>query len=241
MSPLNEILSEEIIREIKDEFLETFQERIDALNNGLLEIENNSKNIEVLKDVYRTLHNIKGTAGTLGFDEISIIAHRMEDIISINLDSPDNVVKKLDLLYKDIDRMSELVLLYKEGKEIRKDINEKGIVEDRKYVMIIEFSKVIRNTIINKLKNKYSILISDDPIEALKRIILEPVTLLITSKELEYIDGITLIKIIKDIPFKSNIKTILLTSNDVNSNIPDFIIKKDSKFLEKFENIIKEI
>ena len=236
---LNEVLTEEIINEIKKEFLDTFQDRIDELNKNLFKIEKDNNNKDAIKEIYRTLHNIKGTAGTLDFEEISVKAHRIEDMISVNIDTPERFINRIDNFYKEVDELTELVNIYKEGKEVKKE--KKPVIPLKNYVMVIEVSKTIRNTIINRLKDNFSILISDNPIDALKRIILEPVTLLITSKELEYIDGITLIKMIKDIPNKSDIKTILLTSSDINTSIPDFVVKKDSKFIERIDKIIESL
>ena len=236
---LNEVLTEEIINEIKKEFLDTFQDRIDELNKNLFKIEKDNNNKDAIEEIYRTLHNIKSTAGTLGFEEISVKAHRMEDMISVNIDTPERFINRIDNFYKEVDELTELVNIYKEGKEVKKE--KKPVIPLKNYAMVIEVSKTIRNTIINRLKDNFSILISDNPIDALKRIILEPVTLLITSKELEYIDGITLIKMIKDIPNKSDIKTILLTSSDINTSVPDFVVKKDSKFIERIDKIIESL
>ena len=113
MSSFNDFLSEEILKEIIEEFLESFQERIDSLNINLLNIEKSPKNIESVREFYKTLHNIKGTAATLGFNELSVVAHRMEDIVYANFDTPELILNKIDFLYKQIDRMNKLIESYK--------------------------------------------------------------------------------------------------------------------------------
>ncbi|MCK5706329.1 MAG: hybrid sensor histidine kinase/response regulator [Candidatus Aureabacteria bacterium] len=68
----------------KSEFLATFRdesnEHIENLNNGLLNLEKDPENQELIEEMFREAHTLKGAARMMGFDEIKDIAHVIEDI-----------------------------------------------------------------------------------------------------------------------------------------------------------------
>lgn len=65
------------------EFRELFQidsdEHIQRIEAGILELESDPKNAEVLKIIFREAHSMKGAAGLLGLKEIEGITHVLED------------------------------------------------------------------------------------------------------------------------------------------------------------------
>ena len=68
----------------KKDFIAMFkaeaEERLTKINNGLVELEKNPKNLEWIEDLTREAHTIKGSSKVFGFTEIQDIAHRIEDI-----------------------------------------------------------------------------------------------------------------------------------------------------------------
>jgi two-component system chemotaxis sensor kinase CheA len=56
------------------------EDHLTKLDNGLVELEKQPKNIELLKNLNREVHTLKGSARVFGFNEIQDIAHRIEDI-----------------------------------------------------------------------------------------------------------------------------------------------------------------
>ncbi len=57
------------------------QEHISAINNGLVLVEQGKHSAEVIHDVLRASHTLKGSARMLGLEEIGDIGHKMEDIM----------------------------------------------------------------------------------------------------------------------------------------------------------------
>ena len=57
------------------------EEHLTKLDNGLIELEKQPNNIELLRDLNREVHTLKGAARVFGFSEIQDIAHRIEDIL----------------------------------------------------------------------------------------------------------------------------------------------------------------
>ena len=75
-------LEEEIIKELRVDFLEDLKQRIVLINKNIIELEKKGVNKKILKETFRILHNTKGTSGTLGLNEIAVLSHRIEDVIS---------------------------------------------------------------------------------------------------------------------------------------------------------------
>jgi len=56
------------------------EEHLIKLDNGLVELEKQPDNIELVRALNREVHTLKGAARVFGFSEIQDIAHRIEDI-----------------------------------------------------------------------------------------------------------------------------------------------------------------
>ncbi len=84
-------------------------EFLTQLEKGLVDIEKDPHNAEILKELNRLAHSIKGSAHVFGCDEIQQIAHRVEDIfrmigqreISFNASLGDSLLKAVDAM-KDV-------------------------------------------------------------------------------------------------------------------------------------------
>lgn len=63
-------------------FLIEAEDHIQNLTNGLLAIEKAPENRDVLDELFRTAHTLKGSAAMMGYSVVSEIAHRMEDALS---------------------------------------------------------------------------------------------------------------------------------------------------------------
>jgi two-component system chemotaxis sensor kinase CheA len=57
------------------------RERLQALNDGLLRLEAEPQNAQVINDVFRHAHSIKGAAQMVGLDRVSRVAHGLEDVL----------------------------------------------------------------------------------------------------------------------------------------------------------------
>jgi two-component system chemotaxis sensor kinase CheA len=57
------------------------EEHLTKLDNGLVELEKQPDNIELVRGLNREVHTLKGAARVFGFCEIQDIAHRIEDIL----------------------------------------------------------------------------------------------------------------------------------------------------------------
>ncbi|MBN1522508.1 MAG: Hpt domain-containing protein, partial [Candidatus Aureabacteria bacterium] len=98
----------------KSEFLATFRdesnEHIQNLNNGLLKLEKDPENQELIEEMFREAHTLKGAARMMGFDEIKDIAHEIEDIFGAIVNKKIKLTTDIStLIFKTLDSISQAV------------------------------------------------------------------------------------------------------------------------------------
>lgn len=113
-----------------EEFLADARERIDNLNNAVLKLEEIAKGRtgegekrRIIDRIFREAHTLKGTAATMGFIELSEVAHKMEnlfdDIREGRLDISDDIV---DVVFEFLDIISEMIDDIEKGREHKVDL-----------------------------------------------------------------------------------------------------------------------
>ena len=67
--------------ELKQSFIEEAMQGLDDSEKAFLALEQNSDDPEILDELFRLAHNLKGTSMAVGFDEVGDFTHKMEDLI----------------------------------------------------------------------------------------------------------------------------------------------------------------
>ena len=68
------------MKEFRQKFIEDVRELIVDLEDNLLSLRNTPNDTELVSSIFRSLHTIKGSAGMFGFENITKIAHLLENI-----------------------------------------------------------------------------------------------------------------------------------------------------------------
>lgn len=119
--------------EIIAAFTDELEEQLQVLEECILELEQSPDADELIQKIFRVAHTLKGASSTMGFEEMKLLTHEMEDILdkirsgSLNISS--NIIEVL------FQCMDYLVLLKEEYKNNRHDI------------------KIDINPIVHKVKN----------------------------------------------------------------------------------------
>jgi len=135
--------------DILQDFLVEAKEGITKLEEGFIELEKDPKKGEVLKELFRTMHSLKGASGFFGFKTLESIAHFSEDILSKLRDrliEPEEDV--VDILLKAVDYIKYIISYIEE--------NKAEPVEDKILDFLVELSNFNE-----KLKKK----IQEKPVE----------------------------------------------------------------------------
>jgi two-component system, chemotaxis family, sensor kinase CheA len=76
------ILSDPEMKEIVESFIVETKEILEKLDFDLVDIEKRSDDVELLNQIFRAFHTIKGTSGFLGLEKLQAVTHRSEDILN---------------------------------------------------------------------------------------------------------------------------------------------------------------
>ncbi|GAB6061142.1 Hpt domain-containing protein [Desulfonatronum parangueonense] len=104
--PLNAVSAEHLA-----DFLEEAHEIVTNLNSSLLELERSpSGKDELINDIFRYMHNLKGNSGLLGFTELNALAHEAESLLGMVRKGEISLGRDLiDLLLTATDQVDSLV------------------------------------------------------------------------------------------------------------------------------------
>ncbi|HAZ43213.1 MAG TPA: hypothetical protein DCZ55_01545 [Cyanobacteria bacterium UBA11371] len=80
-------------------FIEEAKDHLNTIEQGLLALQNTIDDPEMLREVYRAAHSVKGGAGMLGLSSIQKTSHLLEDCFKILEGSPLRVDQKLESLF----------------------------------------------------------------------------------------------------------------------------------------------
>jgi chemotaxis protein histidine kinase CheA/ActR/RegA family two-component response regulator len=91
-------------------FIEEAKEHLNTIEHSLLNLQSAVDDAEMLNEVFRAAHSVKGGAAMLGIYSIQQISHRLEDYFKIIKENPVKVDQKLEsLFFRSFDTLSELV------------------------------------------------------------------------------------------------------------------------------------
>lgn len=76
------LLKDPEMKEILESFLIETKEILEKLDVDLMELEKRSEDQELLNQVFRSFHTIKGTSGFFGLNKLTSITHKCEDILN---------------------------------------------------------------------------------------------------------------------------------------------------------------
>ncbi|MBX3122872.1 MAG: Hpt domain-containing protein, partial [Nitrospira sp.] len=70
------------MQEILNDFLTESNEMLEVLDQRFVTLESDPNNTDLLNEIFRAMHSMKGSAGFLGFNHLVDVAHRGENILN---------------------------------------------------------------------------------------------------------------------------------------------------------------
>ena len=105
---------DEISSKALGEFLGEAQEIIESLNRDLLALDELSKtdkfDPDVLNNIFRAAHSLKGVSGMFGIEKMSTLAHNLENLLdSMRLGKVKLSPEILDVLFESIEVFNNII------------------------------------------------------------------------------------------------------------------------------------
>lgn len=91
-------------------FIEEAKEHLDTLEQGLLNVEQTAQDPEMVNEMFRAAHSVKGGAAMLGFSSLQKVAHRLEDCLKILKEHPVKLDRHVESLFlQGYDTLKDLI------------------------------------------------------------------------------------------------------------------------------------
>lgn len=245
---------ERIYRQYHLAFLEELPERLDRLDRLVAGLGKGGAGTgPLLEDLFRQVHNIKGSSATFGEHLVMAICHRMEDLLKALVDgtvAADG--RPAGLLARFAELLREALALALEGGEDASALEQKldrldeEMAGRRLTALVVVNSRVLRQ-ICREVLDELDVRRVDieDPLVALQRAVSEPFGLIVASSELRLLKGEALIAAVKLSPDRPHLATTVLVSGSSavpprkRNTDPDHIIRRDTDFVRNLRRVVE--
>ncbi len=95
--------------DLLSEFLTETAESLDVVDNELVKFEQEPSNGDILDNIFRLVHTIKGTCGFLGLPRLESLAHSAETLMGKYRDGATPTSEGVSLILETIDRLKEIL------------------------------------------------------------------------------------------------------------------------------------
>lgn len=238
---------ENALAQLRIEFIESTLERLDMLDNMVVELHQfDGQFDELFQDFLRHVHSIKGQGGTFDLASLSRVAHALEDFIET---CPQIHTKELEGIQLYLDRMRGILEVGEDPPEDQiqallrvATVNSATFSEQK--VRVIDLLLVMpvglqRKIIAQELGScGFRVRTTERPLDALQRAINTRPDIVISNNLMDEISGVELARVLDSIDCTRGVKFMLLSSNDEDqlrdSDLPanTVIVRKGPHFSE---------
>ncbi|MCS7386570.1 MAG: chemotaxis protein CheA [archaeon GB-1867-005] len=112
------------MKQYLDIFIQEAKEQLEIITQSLIKLEKDPGNRDLVNEIFRAAHTLKGSSGMMGFTKIQKLTHKMEDIFDgirkgLIHPSPDLI----DVLFECIDALERKIDQIENGKVKEEDEN----------------------------------------------------------------------------------------------------------------------
>ncbi|WP_062513405.1 chemotaxis protein CheA [Halobacillus sp. KGW1] len=106
-------------------FLDESREHLQAINDHLLVLEKNPEDLSIVNEIFRSAHTLKGMSATMGYQDLSDLTHKMENVLdavrngNIIVDGP-----VLDVVFDSVDDLEAMVVDIANGGNGERDVQK---------------------------------------------------------------------------------------------------------------------
>ena len=83
-------------------FIEEARDHLNTIEQGLLNLQSTMEDVDMVNEIFRAAHSVKGGAAMLGLNSIHHTAHRLEDCFKILQESPLTADQQLETLFLQV-------------------------------------------------------------------------------------------------------------------------------------------
>jgi len=249
----NPAQAEALLAQLRDQYLAELPSSIEALEVGLLSLQQGENAPQALADLYRQFHSLKGSAGTYGLDLVTRICHQAEEHLNPAVNGQaatddafiDRGLGYLDLMRDVVDgtRSNDDVVLQsvvQALERVRSDVlanRISGLIVEESGLNVALYEAVLADLNVH-------LSASNSSYAALQRILIEPYDVLITAQEMSVLSGSAMIAAVKCSEPPRPV-CILITSNEdlqIPAGVaPDHVIVRGTGMKTSLHNVVARV
>jgi two-component system chemotaxis sensor kinase CheA len=108
-----------------DVFIDESNQHLEAINENLLALEKEPENLDLVHEIFRSAHTLKGMSATMGFENVADLTHQMENVLDKVRNGQLNVSTSLmDVLFTCVDALEQLIDAAIKGNEASVNVEE---------------------------------------------------------------------------------------------------------------------
>lgn len=108
-----------------DVFIEESREHLQTCNEKLLELEKNPTDLQLVHDIFRAAHTLKGMSATMGYEDMAHLTHSLENVLDAIRNEGMTITSEwMDVMFEALDDLEAIVLSIIEGGDGKRDVSE---------------------------------------------------------------------------------------------------------------------
>ncbi|MFC0214591.1 chemotaxis protein CheA [Paenibacillus chartarius] len=97
-------------------FLQDMEEHLQLLEDALLKLEKQGNGPELIPVMFRAAHSLKGSSAAMGFEHVTLLTHRMEDVLDRIRSERLHIDRSvIDVLFRCLDVLTEMKIFISHG------------------------------------------------------------------------------------------------------------------------------
>ncbi|WP_170007394.1 chemotaxis protein CheA [Bacillus fonticola] len=106
-------------------FLDESREHLQRCNEALLALEKEPNNLEIVNEMFRSAHTLKGMSATMGYEDIANVTHQMENVLDLIRNEKLQVQPALlDVVFASLDDLEAMVESIASGGDGKRNVTE---------------------------------------------------------------------------------------------------------------------
>ncbi|MDM5319947.1 chemotaxis protein CheA [Bacillus altitudinis] len=113
------------VNQYLDIFLDESREHLQTCNEKLLDLEKNPTDLQLVNDIFRAAHTLKGMSATMGYADMAQLTHHLENMFdAIRNEQMIVTPDSMDTMFEALDHLEAMVQSIAEGGDGKRDVTE---------------------------------------------------------------------------------------------------------------------
>ncbi len=106
-------------------FIEESKEHLQTVNEQLLGLEKDPENLAIVNEIFRSAHTLKGMAATMGYEDLTNLTHKMENVLDGIRNNKIKVNSDiLDVVFSSIDDLEAMIYSIAGGGDGKRNVEK---------------------------------------------------------------------------------------------------------------------